>query len=436
LIEPARAGACEVCIVRTPVLIVLSALAVAAEPPAGTPPPLPDTVTIAQAVQEAVDHNLGLLAERYNVGIADARIITAGLRPNPVFTAAVDNQDLFGTRYYEIAGAPELNFRLDYTLERAHKRERRVEVSQQVREVAKLQLLNTTRQLVLDVQNAFVDVLAAKASLQLARDNLTAFQGIVEVNTTRVRVGDLAKVELVRSRVAALQFQNGVRQAESKLRVAANRLQSLLGRPSFSATFDVTGDLRRDPAALSAEELQRQALELRPDILALRRDEVRALAELKSQQAQAKVDYTVGTQYHQLYDVGKSSALSLFFSAPLPVYSRNQGEIERARREQEQVRVRTRAQEAVVASEVRNAWVQYETSRDLLLSIERELLEQAQDVRNTMEYSYRRGEASLVEFLDAQRAFNDARQSLNDARADYARSLYLMDSISGKAVTQ
>ena len=59
---------------------------------------------------------------------------------------------------------------------------------------------------------------------------------------------------------------------------------------------------------------------------------------------------------------------------------------------------------------------------------------QAQEVRNTMEYSYRRGEASLVEFLDAQRAFNDARQSYNDARADYARSLYLMDSISGKAV--
>jgi cobalt-zinc-cadmium efflux system outer membrane protein len=48
-----------------------------------------------------------------------------------------------------------------------------------------------------------------------------------------------------------------------------------------------------------------------------------------------------------------------------------------------------------------------------------------------MEYSYRRGEASLVEFLDAQRAFNDARQSYNDARAEYARSLYTMDAIRG-----
>jgi cobalt-zinc-cadmium efflux system outer membrane protein len=78
--------------------------------------------------------------------------------------------------------------------------------------------------------------------------------------------------------------------------------------------------------------------------------------------------------------------------------------------------------------------VQYATSRGLLESIEHDLLDQAREVRITMEYSYRRGEASLVEFLDAQRAFNDARQSYNDARADFARSLYTIDSVSGKAV--
>ena len=60
---------------------------------------------------------------------------------------------------------------------------------------------------------------------------------------------------------------------------------------------------------------------------------------------------------------------------------------------------------------------------------------EAQQVRETMLYSYRRGEASFVEFLDAQRAFNDTVQGYNDARADYARSLFLIDSISGKVVT-
>jgi cobalt-zinc-cadmium efflux system outer membrane protein len=37
-----------------------------------------------------------------------------------------------------------------------------------------------------------------------------------------------------------------------------------------------------------------------------------------------------------------------------------------------------------------------------------------------------------VEFLDAVRAFNDTMQSYNEARASYARSLYALDSMSGK----
>ena len=62
------------------------------------------------------------------------------------------------------------------------------------------------------------------------------------------------------------------------------------------------------------------------------------------------------------------------------------------------------------------------------------MLAEAREVRETIEYSYRRGEATFVDLLDAQRAYNDATQSYHEARAEYARSLYLIDSISGKAV--
>jgi cobalt-zinc-cadmium efflux system outer membrane protein len=326
--------------------------------------------------------------------------------------------------------------RTDFTLERGGKRERRIEVATAQKEVAQLQLLNTTRTLVLDVQNAFVDVLQAKDNLALARENLKAFQSIVEVNTDRVRAGDLAKVELVRTQVAALQFQSAVRQAESKLRLAINKLQGLMGRGIPSPTFDVSGELRRDSGTVILENVTAQALQLRPDLQALRKDQARSLAEIRSQIAQGKVDYTVGTEFHRTFYNGSSDVLGFFFQAALPIFNKNQGEIERSRQEQQQVLARIRAAEADVRNDVRNAWVQYTTSKELLDTIEHSLLDQARDVRDTMEYSYRRGEASLVEFLDAQRAFNDARQSYNDARADFARSLYTIDSTSGKAVTQ
>src|SRR3954447_25271736 len=41
-------------------------------------------LTIQQAIDEAVQSNLGLLAQRLDLSIAEAQVITAGLRPNPV----------------------------------------------------------------------------------------------------------------------------------------------------------------------------------------------------------------------------------------------------------------------------------------------------------------------------------------------------------------
>jgi len=149
------------------------------------------------------------------------------------------------------------------------------------------------------------------------------------------------------------------------------------------------------------------------------------------------VDYVVGTEYRcQQGLAGTGNSLGLFFSTPLPLFNRNQGEIERARQEHQQIELRLRGLEATIRSDVDTAYEQYSTAKGLLETIERDMLQQSQDVRQIMEYSYRRGEATLVEFLDAQRAFNETTQAYNEARAEYARSLYLIDSIAGKSVAR
>src|SRR5262249_30677114 len=267
-----------------------------------------------------------------------------------------------------------------------------------------------TRTLLLDVESAFVDVLLAKESLALARENLKAFESIVEINSSRVRTGDLAKVELVRSQVAALQLRNTVRQAESKLRLATNRLQSVMGGRTFWPILDVVGEMGREPGPLTVEDVRTRALELRPDLQALSRDQARSQADLRLQLAQGKVDYTIGAQYHRQFHNGRGSSLGIFFSAPLPVFNKNQGEIERARQEQQQIQAKIRALQNDINTEVQNAYQQYSTARDLLDSFEKSMLAEAREVRETTVYSYRRGEASFVELLDAQRAFNDTMQ--------------------------
>jgi cobalt-zinc-cadmium efflux system outer membrane protein len=243
-------------------------------------------------------------------------------------------------------------------------------------------------------------------------------------------------VELIRSRLAALQFENSVSQAELRVRNTLTRLQTVMGRSRISPSFDVAGDLRRVEAVPNLEELQKTAGDLRPDLRAANKDVDRAGAEFRSQLAQAKVDFTVGAEYTRQQVNAKANALGFTFEAPLPVSNRNQGEIARAREEQRQAQLRVRAVETAVAGEVETAYQQHLTARRLLENIERRMLQQARDVREITDYSYRRGDATLLELLDAQRAFNETMQAYNEARAEHTRSLYLLESVSGKAVTK
>jgi cobalt-zinc-cadmium efflux system outer membrane protein len=397
----------------------------AAQPPA--------VVTLEEAIREAASSNLELAAARYDISVAEARQITARLRPNPVMTVSGDHLDLLGTGYTALnnAGPNEFSYRTDFILERGGKRSARMELAALGKSVAELQFEDAIRRLVFDVEIAFVDVQAAKENLALAEDNLRSLSGIVTVNTERVRTGDLAVVELDRSQVAAMQYQTAVRQAELQLRQAKNRLQLLLGRTELLDNFDVTGPLRRDDQRLDLEEIRSRALAQRPDLLQARRTQARNQADLRLQLAQGKIDYTAGVEYRrQQAPSGIGNSLGFFFSMPLPVFNRNQGEIARADREIAQAEAQVRALETRVNGEAVTAWQQYTASRGLLEDIEQRMLGKARDVRQTTEYSYRRGEATLVEFLDAQRAFNDVMQSYNEARAAYARSLYLVDAVT------
>lgn len=399
-----------------------------------------ESVTINQAIEEAVEKNLDLMADRYNVPIAQARIITAQLRPNPIFSLEAGHLIYPFTPEFnkENAGGPnELAIRTDFIVERGGKRKRRIEVAQANRSVAELQLLNTVRTLVLNVESAFVDVLQAKANLSLALESLKSFDEIVTVNTARVKNGDLAEVELIRSQLAQLQYANTVRQAQLQTEIARARLQLLLGRAVNAPLVDVSGEMRRDLVPVDLSQLRQQALTQRPDLLAQKRDQIRSQAELRLQLAQGKVDYTIGSEYRrQQGDASYGNLFGVFFSTNLPIFNRNQGEIARASQEQLQVEQRIRAIEATVQNDVQIAYLQYSNALAALSRLEGGLLKKATDVRQITEYSYRRGEASFLEFLDAQRAYNETMQVYNEARGEFARSRYGIDAAIGSSSVQ
>lgn len=396
------------------------------------PPDSP--LTLEQAVREAISNNLDLAAEKLNISVAEAREITARLRPNPVLTVSGQTLDLLGATYSASTplGPNQLNVHTDFPFERGHKREERIAVAKEEKSLAELGVREVMRQVIANVQSAFVDVQQARENTSLAQENLKSLESVVAINEARLKAGDLARVELDRSRVAALQYRTAVQQAQLQLDQAKIQLQQVMGRRRKSTVLEVAEALRREVVAEPPEELIRLALSRRPDYLISQRSQLRSRADLRLQLANGKADYSIGTEFTRQSAWGISgNSMGVYFSMPLRVFDRNQGEIARAQREITLAGARANALEAAIQTEVDKAYRQYAVSRQLLSNVEADMLAKARSVRDTTEYSYKRGEASLVEYLDAQRAFNDAMQTFNDARANFARSLYLIDTVSG-----
>ena len=401
----------------------------------GQPSP---SITIEQAVQEALQNNPILLAERLGVPVAETAVITARLRPNPVLSASSDHLDWLGTGYSAAngAGPVETALRIDFPFERGHKREYRVDTAGYVRKIAEARVADSVRRLRLDVTLASIDVIAAKARLELANDNLKSLEGIVQLNETRLKGGAIPPIELTRSRVAMLQFRSNVKTAELALSTSRIRLQTLLGRPA-AQTVDVSDPLQVSIPAVTPplDQIQARAGTARPDLQAARLDQARSQSELRLQLAQGKVDYSAGAEYRRQQGInGTGNSVGFFFSAPLPVFNRNQGEIARVTSEEVQIGKQIEALQSQVSGEVSGAYREYETARQLIADIERDLLGLSQQARDTTSYVYQAGAGSLLEVLDAQRAFNETMSTYYDAQADYRRAVSRLASVVGEEV--
>ena len=398
-------------------------------------------LTIAAAIDEAVQHNLSLLAARTSLTIADAQMVSARLRPNPVASVSADHVDALGTGFNEInnGGPPELAVRVDLPVERGGKREARIAVATAIRSEAEAQFAEAVRTLRQDVTLACIDVMAARALRELMADTLGTYEGLARVNKARVVAGSIPGFEATRSEVAMLQFRATVVRADLDLAKATAQLRTLLGRPA-GAPLEIADALTLAAGAPAADDVaavESLALRSRPDLLALQLSQARSLADLRLQEALGRVDYTVGAEYLRQQGVaGRSNSLGFFFSTPLPLLNRNQGEIARAGAEQNQAGQLIAARRAQVIADVRTAHHDYTVTRELVAAIERDLLAPAGRVRDISSYTYKAGGGTLLELLDAQRAFNETMQTYVDAQANLRRSIARLNAAAGTEVVR
>lgn len=357
--------------------------------------------------------NPTILAGQIGVSESKAQEITAYLRPNPDFGFATDGTQL--TPYQGVwrpfAGT-QFSHTISYLHERAHKRELRLESAQKGTAVAESQLSDLQRTLVFNLRNAFIQVLQAKAVLGLAQESLEYYNRILSVSNDRFKAGDIARVDLLRLQVGQAQYQADVQTAQVNLRTQKIQLLQLLNDRTPVEQFDVDGPFTYTEPVWTLEDLHNQALASRPDLKAAMQSIDKANTDHHLAVANGSTDptfaawWTHNPSFNNPYD---NNTIGASVNIPLRIFDRNQGEKERTRLDIMHAQRLKDAAEAQVFSDVDSAYVTVNSNVILLKKYRTDYLEQASMVRDTISFSYQRGGASLLDFLNAESEYRTVR---------------------------
>jgi outer membrane protein, heavy metal efflux system len=87
-------------------------------------------------------------------------------------------------------------------------------------------------------------------------------------------------------------------------------------------------------------------------------------------------------------------------------------------------------------TEVEKAFTAYNVSREKLRLFTDGALNTASDVRRIEEIAYRDGAKGLLDYLDAQRTYNQTVVDYNQARFDFLMSLYQLEMATGTTIVK
>lgn len=377
----------------------------------------PNRIDLDQAITLALQHNHTLQAERTLIEQNQAQEITANLRPNPVVDLDSQYVPIFSPENFNrqnLSANQEFDMGISYLFERGHKRQRRLQAARDQTNVTRAQIADGERLLTFQVAQQFVAVLLAESTLQFSEDDLKSFQQTVDIAQTQYHSGAISEGDFLKIKIQLLQFQTDVSAARLARVEALTALRQSLGYDAVPQNYDVIGDLSYTPVKGNLEDFEAAALRNRPDYRAAQLGVTAAQSQILLAKANGKQDITGGFSYTHTNNEN-SNALSV--SIPWAIFDRNQGEIARTQYALTQAQQLSAAAGDTVLSDVGSAYATMRSSDQVVQLYTSGYLQQAKDSRDISEYAYKRGAASLLDFLDAERSYRSIqlayRQSLS-----------------------
>ena len=395
----------------------------------------PDGLTLDMAIERLVRENFDLRTKFQEIPKAQADILSAGLRGNPLVFASAD-QVPYGSYSPQRPGENGYGVTVIQPIDANHKRRVRILAAQRAKRVLDAQYQDAVRLEIDNLYTAFVDVLAARETVRYLEASLTGLNEAVAVTKEQQRREERSIIELDRLTIQRESALIALEEAKASLSKARQILAARVNiSPIEGEKLAVRGSIATPSDNLAPlEELIGMAQANRPDLMAYRLGIQRAQSDVNLARAEAFPDVFVlytpfGFRNNTPTGGQDATSWSLGVMASVPLFNRNQGNIRRAQINVSQTTIELAGIQRQIETEVRSAMKDFETTRAALSRLESTVLPKARSVRDTTFSLFKAGEEGTIGYLNAQREYSEVVRQYRDTMLRHRRAALRLNTV-------
>ncbi|WP_288207789.1 TolC family protein [uncultured Parabacteroides sp.] len=392
-------------------------------------------LNLQEAGQRFTTCNLELIAERYNIDMAEAEVIQARLFENPVISLEQNVYNRLNGKYFDVGREGEAVVEVEQLIYIAGQRNKRVRVEKLNKEMAVYQFEEVLRTLRSELNSKFIELYYTGKSLSVYDKEIVYLQQLLEVMKEQSAKGNISLLEKSRIQALLLSLQQERNEASNQLISLQGDMKLLLGlnaSESFEPVFDESVLNQVDIASIPFIELNNRLAE-RPDIKMAHTNIQVSRANVSLQKSLAFPEVSLKGSYDRAGNFC-DNYFAIGLSVSVPIFNRNQGNIKSARLSVLQNTNREELARKQAEKELFTSYARLEKAVKLYNTSNYELERDFETIIDGVNSNYRKRNISLLEFIDYYQAYKETCLQLYQTQKDVFLAMEEINTVTGSDV--
>ncbi len=392
-------------------------------------------LTLQEAGERFSTNNLELIAERYNIDMAEAEVIQAKLFENPVISLEQNVYNRLNGKYFDMGKEGEAVVEIEQLIYIAGQRNKRVRVEKLNKEMAVHQFEEVLRALRSELNSKFIELYYTQKSLSVYDKEIEYLSQLLEVMKVQSDKGNVSLLEKSRIQALLLSLQQERNDTSNQLISLQGDMKLLLGlnaSDSFEPVFDESVLKQVDIASVPFIELNNRLAE-RPDLKMARTHIQASRANVSLQKSLAFPEVSLKGSYDRAGNFC-DNYFAIGLSISIPVFNRNQGNIKSARLSVLQNTNREELARKQAEKELFTSYARLEKAVKLYSSSNYELERDFETIIDGVNTNFRKRNISLLEFIDYYQAYKETCLQLYQTRKDVFLAMEEINTVTGSDV--